>query len=140
TLSFVGLAGVTALAIGLSFRFGLPSAVLGLIGGFAAPALAGSTDPDLPLLATYLALVTGGLTVTGQRQRYPWLGLAALAAGLGWGGLLVTGLLDNAAVLAIGGYLLLVGTLLPAMLGAGPLGTIGRIAAAGLAALQIAVL
>lgn len=70
TLSFAGLAGVTGLAIGLSFRFGLPSAVLGLIGGFAAPALAGSTDPNLPLLATYLALVTGGLTVTGQRQRY----------------------------------------------------------------------
>ena len=56
-LAFAGLAGVTAIAVLLSFRFGLPSAVLGLVGGFAAPALAGSTDPDLPLLATYLALV-----------------------------------------------------------------------------------
>lgn len=140
-LSFAGLAGVTALAIVLSFRFGLPSAVLGLIGGFAAPALAGSTDPNLPLLATYLALVTGGLTVTGQRQQYPWLGLAALGGGLGWGALmLAAGPLDAAGILAIGGYLVLVGTVLPAMLGSGPLGTIGRIVAAGLAVLQIATL
>lgn len=140
-LSFAGLAGVTALAIGLSFRFGLPSAVLGLVGGFAAPALAGSTDPNLPLLATYLALVTGGLTVTGHRQRYPWLSIAALAGALGWGALmLMAGPLDNAAVLAIGGYAVLVGTLLPAMLGTGPLGTLGRIVAAGLAVLQIAAL
>ncbi len=141
TLSFTGLAAVTALAIILSFRFGLPSAVLGLIGGFAAPALAGSTDPNLPLLATYLALVTGGLTVTGQRQRYPWLGLAALAGGLGWGAvMLVAGSLDHVGILAVGGYLVLVGTLLPSLLGAGPLGTLGRIAAAGIAVLQIAAL
>jgi uncharacterized membrane protein len=141
TWSFAGLAGVTALAIGLSFRFGLPSAVLGLIGGFAAPALAGSTDPNLPLLATYLALVTGGLTVTGQRQRCSWLGFAALAGGLGWGALmLVTGPLDPAGTLAVGAYLILVGTLLPSMMGTGPLGTAGRIVAAGLASLQIAAL
>jgi uncharacterized membrane protein len=141
TLSFAGLAGVTALAVGLSFRFGLPSAVLGLIGGFAAPALAGSTDPHLPLLATYLALVTGGLTVTGQRQKYPWLGLAALGGGLGWGALmLLTGPLDDTGILAIGGYLILVGALLPSIMGTGPLGTVGRIAAAGFATMQIAAL
>src|SRR5688500_6788229 len=86
-VAFAGLAGVTALAIGLSFRFGLPSAVLGLVGGFAAPALAGSPDPNLPMLATYLALVTGGLTVTGRRQQRPWPGLAAVVGGLGWGAL-----------------------------------------------------
>jgi uncharacterized membrane protein len=141
TWSFAGLAGVTALAIALSFRFGLPSAVLGLVGGFAAPALAGSSDPNLPLLATYLALVTGGLTVTGQRQRYPWLGLAALAGGLGWGAvMLLTGSLDDTGILAIGGYLILIGALLPSMMGTGPLGTLGRVAAAGFATLQIAAL
>jgi uncharacterized membrane protein len=50
SLAFVGLAAVTAAAIGLSFRFGLPSAVLALVGGFAAPALVGSEDANLPLL------------------------------------------------------------------------------------------
>jgi uncharacterized membrane protein len=139
--AFAGLAGVTALAIGLSYRFGLPSAVLGLVGGFAAPALVGSPDPNLPLLATYLALVTGGLTVTGSRQRHSWLGLSALAAALGWGVLmLVSGPLDIGGILAIGGYLGVVGATLPALLGAGPLVTIGRIAAAGLASAQIAAL
>ena len=117
-IAFAGLAGVTGLAICLSFRFGLPSAVLGLVGGFAAPALAGSPDPNLPLLAAYLALVTGGLTVTGQRQQRPWLGLAALVGALGWGALmLLGGPLDNAGILAFGAYLVLVGTLLPSMLG-----------------------
>lgn len=140
-LAFAGLAGVTALAILLSFRFGLPSAVLGLVGGFAAPALAGSADPNLPLLATYLALVTGGLAVTGERQRRPWLGLAALAGGLGWGVLmLLAGPVEAAGVLAVGGYLVLLGTLLPTLLGTGPLGQVGRIVAAGLATLQIAAL
>jgi uncharacterized membrane protein len=140
-IAFAGLAMVTALAILLSFRFGLPSAVLGLVGGFAAPALAGSTDPNLPLLATYLALVTGGLAATGQRQQRPWLGLAALVGGLGWGALmLVSGTLDEGAILAIGLYLVLVGTLLPSMMGTGPLGRIGRVAAAGLATVQIAAL
>lgn len=140
-LAFAGLAGVTAIAVLLSFRFGLPSAVLGLVGGFAAPALAGSTDPDLPLLATYLALVTGGLTVTGQRQSRPWLGLAALAFGLGWGALMLgSGPLDDASVLAVGGYLVVIGAFLPSMMGVGLFGQIGRIGAAGLATLQIAAL
>jgi len=141
SLAFAGLAVVTALAILLSFRFGLPSAVLGLVGGFAAPALAGSTDPNLPLLATYLALVTGGLAATGQRQQRPWLGLAALVGGLGWGALmLATGWREEGSILAIGIYLVLIGTLLPSMMGEGPLGRIGRILAAGVATVQIAAL
>ena len=140
-LAFTGLAGVTALAILLSFRFGVPSAMLGLLGGFAAPALAGSTEANLPLLAGYLALVTGGLVSTGQRQRRPWLGLAALAGGLGWGALmLLTGPFIPANVFAIGGYVVVVGVMLPALIGAGPLGQVGRIAASGLATLQIAAL
>jgi len=139
--AFAGLAGVTLVAILLSFRFGLPSAVLGLVGGFAAPALAGSTDPNLPLLATYLALVTGGLTVTGERQQRSWLGLAALAVALGWGAtMLLAGEPAEGGVVAIGVYLVLVGTLLPSMMGQGPLGRIGRIAAAALATVQIAAL
>lgn len=50
TVAFLGLAAVTAAAIGMSFRFGLPSAILGLVGGFAAPALVGGEEANLPLL------------------------------------------------------------------------------------------
>ncbi len=141
-VAFVGMAMITALAIGLSFRFGVASAVLGLVGGFAAPALAGSTDPNLPMLATYLALVTGGLTVTGRRQQHPWLGIAALVGAFGWGMLLVfeTGPMRYGAVIAVGGYLVVIGAMLPSLLGVGPLGVWGRLIAGGVATLQIAVL
>ena len=83
--AFLGLAAVTAAAIALSFRFGLPSAVLGLVGGFAAPALVASEEANVPLLTLYLALITAGLAFTGQRQGRPWLGYAALAGGFLWG-------------------------------------------------------
>lgn len=143
TLAFAGLAGVTVLAIGLSWRFGLPTAVLGLVGGFAAPALAGATEPNLPLLASYLALVTGGLVVTGDRQQRSGLGLAALAAGLLWGAALLldgAALARNEAVLSIGLYLVLLGAVLPHFAGEGRLGQVGRIVAGALATVQIALL
>src|SRR5438045_274918 len=54
--AMLGMAAVTALALFLSTRFGPPSALLGLAGGLAAPALDGSTEPNVPLLSVYLAL------------------------------------------------------------------------------------
>jgi uncharacterized membrane protein len=142
-LAFAGLAAVTALAVGLSWRFGLPSAVLGLLGGFAAPALAGATEPNLPLLAAYLGLVTGGLVVAGERQQRPWLGLGALAGGLLWGAALLldeAALADGTAVMAIGLYLVLLGGLLPWFVGASLPGQTGRLIVGALATLQIALL
>ena len=141
TLAFLGLAGVTALAIFLSYRFGLPSAVLGLVGGFAAPALVGGEDANLPMLALYLALVTGGLTQTANRQKRSWLGLGALAGGLGWGALLlIGGNYDFTDILALGLYFIVLGTLLPALLDIDRFEQPIRIAAAGAAGLQLAVL
>jgi len=142
SLALVGLAAVTAAAIGLSFRFGLPSAVLGLVGGFAAPALVGSEDANLPLLTLYLALVTAGLAFTGKRQNRAWLGLAALAGGLGWGALLtVSGVVAAPDVAVVGAYLVLLGGILPALVGgSGRPQWIVRVGAAALAALQLAVL
>ncbi len=141
TVSFLGLAAVTALAIFLSYRFGLPSAVLGLVGGFAAPALVGGEDANLPMLALYLALVTGGLTQTANRQRRSWLGLGALAGGLGWGALLlIGGDFAFSDILALGLYFIVLGTLVPAFLDIERFEQPIRIAAAALAGLQLAVL
>jgi uncharacterized membrane protein len=142
TIAFVGLAAVTAGAIALSYRFGLPSAVLGLVGGFAAPALVGGEQANVPLLTLYLALVTAGLTLTGRRQGRAWLGLAALAGGLGWGALLIASgaprTIDGAV---LGAYLVLLGAIVPALSGeTARTHAIVRVAAAGLAALQLAVL
>lgn len=141
TLSFIGLASVTAAAIALSFRFGLPCAILGLVGGFAVPTLVASEDPNLPMLALYLALVTAGLALTGKRQDRAWLGLASLGGALGWGILLLTSGFDNVMdTLAVGGFLLLIGAGMPLVLARESLRGFGRLVVAGLATLQMAAL
>ncbi|MGN6497706.1 MAG: DUF2339 domain-containing protein [Tsuneonella sp.] len=138
-LAFAGLAAVTAAAMALSFRFGLPSAVLGLVGGFAAPALVGSEEANLPLLTLYLALVAAGLTLTGRRQNRAWLGIASLAGGLGWGVLLVlTGSVQGGGLLALGALLVLLGAVLPAFTGGERSWIWVRIGAAAIAACQLA--
>lgn len=141
TVAFIGLAAVTALAITLSYRFGLPSAVLGLIGGFAAPALVGGDDANLPLLTLYLALVTAGLTLTGNRQQRPWLGLSALIGGLGWGALLLAaGEFTTGDLLALGLYFVALGAVLPAILSNEGFEQPMRLGAAAIASLQLAFL
>lgn len=139
--AFVGLAAVTVGAIALSFRFGLPCAILGLVGGFAAPMLVESSDPNVPLLALYLALVTGGLAYAGRAQQRPWLGYAALAGGLLWGFLLLfTGTGWNSELIAVGGYFVVIGTVLPTFLHADKGPSIPRLLAGGMATIQMAAL
>jgi uncharacterized membrane protein len=139
--SFVGLAAVTALAIVLSFRFGLPCAVLGLLGGFAAPALVASDEANVPVLTLYLALITAGLAFTGRRQGHAWLGYAALGGGFLWGmALLTSGLAETTDLLSFGLYLTAMGAVLPLLTGAGPGAQWPRIGAAVLASLQLAAL
>src|SRR5213075_1310333 len=106
--AFLGMAAVTALAMGLSLRFGAPSALLGLAGGLAAPALVGSVEPNIPLLSAYLALAVGGLSVLSKSQRWMWLGLLALTGGFGWAGLLlIGGTLDTVSSISLGLYIVL---------------------------------
>lgn len=141
TAAFLGLAAVTAGAIALSFRFGLPCAVLGLVGGFAAPALVGGEEANLPLLSLYLGLVTAGLTVTGKRQARPWLSIAALVFGLGWGAvLLLAGDPGMAEILALGLYFVVLGAVLPAFAGAVNYERPVRVASAFVASVQLALL
>lgn len=140
-VAFAGLAAVTAAAIGLSFRFGLPSAVIALVGGFAAPVLVDSDSSNVPLLSFYLALVTGGLVWAGQAQGRNWLGLVALAAGLGWGALMILGGVDSRAdFAAVGAYLVVLGTVLPAFLRTKGGPRLPVLAAGAIATLQMAVL
>lgn len=139
--AFLGLAAVTAGAILASFRFGLPSAVLGLVGGFAAPALVASEEGNVPLLTLYLVLITAGLAFTGHRQKRPWLGFAALAGALAWGGmLLATGLAGTSELIAFGLYLTVLGAVVPLLAGGGQGWRPLRLAAAALASLQLAAL
>jgi uncharacterized membrane protein len=137
--AFVGMAAVTALAMALSLRFGAPSALLGLAGGLAAPALVGSGEPNIPLLSAYLALAVGGLSVLSRSQRWMWLGVAALAGGFGWAGLLlVGGTLDAAGSISIGLYIILLGVGIPMVAFSGRLGNSVRVAGSIAAAAQMA--
>jgi uncharacterized membrane protein len=139
--AFAGMALTTILAGGLSLRFGAPSALLGLVGGLAAPALVGSGTPDVPLLSAYLALTVGGLCALSRNQRWMWLGVAALVGGFGWGALLLLGgAFDLADTLAIGSYTLLLGLGLPLVAFAGQRRTMVRLAGSLAACAQLAAL
>ncbi|HEX6604799.1 MAG TPA: DUF2339 domain-containing protein, partial [Sphingomicrobium sp.] len=114
--AMLGMAAVTALALFLAIRFGPPSALLGLAGGLAAPALVGSASPNVPLLSVYLALAVSGLCALSRNQRWLWLGISALVGGFGWGvALLVGGVLDTPSSISLGLYLLLLGVGVPAL-------------------------
>jgi len=115
-VAMIGIAAVTALAMGLAIRFGAPSALLGLAGGLAAPALIGSDAPNVPLLSLYLALAVGGLAALSRNQRWAWLGISALVGGFGWGlMLLIGGALDVPGSISLGLYIVLLGIALPAL-------------------------
>lgn len=138
--AFVAMALVTVLAGALALRFGAPSAVLGLAGGLAAPALVGAGEPDVPSLTLYLALTVGGLCALGRQQRWWWLGALALAGGFGWGALLILGgALDLAEALSVGLYTLALAIVLPLLL-AGNRAALLRVAAAVLGCAQLAAL
>ena len=115
--AFIGMAVVTAAAVALSLRFGAPSAVLGLLGGLAAPALVGSGAPNVPLLASYLALTVGGLCAVSRQQRWAWLGAGALVGGFGWGILLLAGgAMDVGSTISLGILIALLGVAFPLVL------------------------
>jgi uncharacterized membrane protein len=139
--AFLGMAAVTAAAMGLALRFGAASALLGLLGGLLAPVLVGSGEPDIPLLATYLALVAGGLCALSRRQRWAWLGIGALAGGFGWGGLLIIGgALHGIAALSTGLYVIALGMIFPLLAAQGPYPHLQKLTSGVIAALQIAAL
>ena len=139
--AFLGLALVTAGALALALRFGLPTAVLGLTGGFATPLLVASDRANVPLLAFYLAALTAGLAVTGNRMGQRWLGAAALVVGFVWGVLMLLGdpggQADRAA---IGLYLLALGAVIPMLVGDFARVPFAKLAAGAIAILQMGFL
>ncbi len=141
-LAFAGFAAVTAGALGLSIRFGAPSAVLGLAGGLAAPAMIGAVQPNVPLLAVYLALTIAGLAGVSRMQRWAWLGIIALLGGAGWSLWMVmaSSAYDAMATLSVGGLVLLLAIGIPMLVLDGPRSTLLRSASALIGALQLALM
>ena len=79
TAAFVALAAVAALAVILAVRHESAFiAGLGLLGGFATPALLSTEDRPLALFA-YLLLLNAGLALAAARRGWPLLPGASLA-------------------------------------------------------------
>ena len=113
--AFVAMALITAGALALSLRHGIASAVLGLAGGLAAPALTVGLSANVPMLSVYLALTIAGMVWVSRMQRWAWLGIAAMTGGAMWSALLILlgDLTGGFSVLALGGFVLLLALVIP---------------------------
>ncbi|WP_182466655.1 DUF2339 domain-containing protein [Sphingomonas gilva] len=104
--AFVLMLLVTGLALGLSVRHGPPTAIMGLIGGFAAPLVTGYSESNLVPLLIYLALFTAALFGLAIARGWAWLALAASGAGFAWSAWLIA-VIDGDAAAAIGPFILI---------------------------------
>ncbi|MBL1146724.1 MAG: DUF2339 domain-containing protein [Pseudomonadota bacterium] len=83
-LGFVGMAAVTMAAVLLSLKYGAAIALLGLVGGFATPALVSTGNASAAGLFVYLFFVFTGLMIVMRRQGWWLLSLLAVGAGFLW--------------------------------------------------------
>ncbi|MBR0553876.1 DUF2339 domain-containing protein [Stakelama marina] len=93
--AFIVMLAITALALFLALRHGPPTAIMALVGGFAAPLVAGFDAAGLAPLLVYLALMIAALFGLAIRRGWAWLALAACAAGFAWANFLLFMLADN---------------------------------------------
>jgi uncharacterized membrane protein len=105
--AFILMAGVTGLALFLSLRRGPPTAIMGLIGGFATPVLAGGDSETVWPVLIYLTLLSGGLFALAIGRGWFWLSLASAAGSLFWGLALIAWLGDGQPA-AIGAFVVLI--------------------------------
>jgi uncharacterized membrane protein len=105
-IGLVLLAILTALAVVLSLRHGPFVALLGLVGGFAMPALIGAHEVPTPALLAYLLLLEIALVAVTRRRG--WLKLASLTlfASFVWAILYSLTGYDGVTRLWIDGYIL----------------------------------
>jgi uncharacterized membrane protein len=83
-MSFILVVAVTSIAFALSLRHGPPTALMGLIGGFAAPWVAGMGASNLPTLLLYLAVFIAALFGLAIWRRWLWLLVLASGGGAAW--------------------------------------------------------
>ncbi len=105
--AFVCLAALAALAIGLSLLQGPFIALLGLVGGYAVPALVGSEAPSAWALFGYLLALTAPSLTLVRVKGWAWLGLVALVGAALWPAFWMLGFSIPDDVLPLGLYLVL---------------------------------
>lgn len=99
---------VTGAALVLSLRHGPPTAVMALVGGFAAPLVAGFDAVGIAPLLAYLGVFVAALFALAIHRGWGWLALAASATAFAWTGFLVA-ILGPAGrdLSAVGGFAML---------------------------------
>ncbi|WP_417619301.1 DUF2339 domain-containing protein [Parasphingorhabdus sp.] len=115
TTSLAGVIVVTILAFILSQKHGPPTAIMGLLGGFAAPYVAGLGPESVAPLVIYLGIFTAGLFGLAIHRGWAWLALLATGGSVIWtSALLFMDIAKDASIvglfimlLAIGGVLTL---------------------------------
>lgn len=113
--SLAGVIAVTILAFILSQKHGPPTAIMGLLGGFSAPYVAGLGPESVAPLVIYLGIFTAGLFGLAIHRGWAWLALLATGGSVIWtSALLFMDIAEDASivglfiiVLAIGGVLTL---------------------------------
>ncbi len=101
--AFVLMVAITAAGLFLALRHGPPTAIMALIGGFAAPLVQGVDSAGVGPLVAYLALLIAALFALAVRRGWSWLAIATVVAGFVWANLLVV-LLDRDAAGSIAGF------------------------------------
>lgn len=86
---FAIMLAITALGLFLALRHGPPTAIMALIGGFAAPLVAGYDAAGIGALLAYLGLFVAALLALAIVRGWAWLAVSALVAAFGWAALLI---------------------------------------------------
>jgi len=101
--AFVCIAGISALGVGLSMRFGPMLAAPSLIGAYAAPLLTGAEGGSVLSVLPYFAIVTAGGLALVRLSGWRWL-TWLLVAGAGFWGLVAAASDEVVTPIAIGAY------------------------------------
>ncbi|MFZ1737748.1 DUF2339 domain-containing protein [Sphingorhabdus sp.] len=142
-VAFALLIATTLLAFALALRHGPPTALMGLVGGFTAPWVAGLGPDNVPVLLLFLGVFLAGLFGLALWRRWLWLLLLASGGGALWTiGLVVTANdslpLIGMFVMIAGGAAVLVGDRFAE--DDPRLAAVARFAPMGIALLQLAML
>lgn len=92
---------ISALAFMLALRHGPPTAIMGVVGGFTAPFIAGLDAGNLPLLLSYLGVFIIALCALSIWQRWLWLLFMAVIGGGIWTFTLVSTAIDQLPLLGV---------------------------------------
>jgi uncharacterized membrane protein len=136
--AFAGMAMVTVAALGLSLRHGVPTAVMGLVGGFLTPLLVGSQNQSAAPLLIYLALLDLALFALAWKRGWTWLAAAATVLSFLWTVYVVAD--RSAADALLGGIFITMLALLASLFRPGAGRQLAMVQPLGLGLLQLAIL